>query len=92
MIELLNYFSEFGADMRLAVAETVRDIMIDLEIEYILHSPGIFLDALGLYEKRLDKGYSLTDCISMNICRKREISDIITHDEHFEQEGFVILM
>ena len=47
------------------MADTARDILIDLDIEYISHSPEIFLEALGFYEKRLDKDYSLTDCVSM---------------------------
>jgi len=51
-----------------------------------------FLKALELYESRLDKGYSLTDCISMNVCRELGIKEILTHDRHFEQEGFKILL
>jgi len=51
-----------------------------------------FLKGLELYASRLDKGYSLTDCISMNICREFDITEILTHDHHFEQEGFRILL
>ncbi len=51
-----------------------------------------FLEALELYESRLDKGYSLTDCISMNVCHKLGITQVLTHDHHFEQEGFSILL
>ena len=65
LIELLNFFSEYGAEMRQTVVATVRDILVGLDIKYISHSPEIFLDALDFHEKRLDKGYSLTDCISM---------------------------
>jgi predicted nucleic acid-binding protein len=46
---------------------------------------------LGLYEKRLDKGYSLTDCISMNTMRRLSIDTVLTNDRHFVQEGFRIL-
>jgi len=28
----------------------------------------------------------------MLICRDREITDVLTHDHHFEQEGFLILL
>src|SRR4051812_5988723 len=63
LIELLNFFSEYGGEMRQTVVDTVRDILVDLDIEYLPHSPDIFLEALDFYEKRLDKGYSLTDCV-----------------------------
>ncbi len=45
-----------------------------------------------LYNARLDKGYSLTDCVSMNVMREQNISEILTNDDHFEQEGFQILL
>ena len=71
---------------------TVRDILVGLDIKYISHSPEIFLDALDFYEKRLDKGYSLTDCISMLTMKNLGLQEILTHDNHFEQEGFTILL
>ncbi len=51
-----------------------------------------FLDGLALYKARPDKGYSLTDCISMEAMRQEGITEILTHDGHFTQEGFVILL
>jgi predicted nucleic acid-binding protein len=58
----------------------------------IEHSHETFLAGLELYEARPDKGYSLTDCISMNLMRERGINEVLTHDHHFEQEGFTILL
>ena len=52
-----------------------------------------FLDGLALYKARPDKGYSLTDCISMQVMRREGITEILTHDDHFTQEGwFAILL
>jgi predicted nucleic acid-binding protein len=45
-----------------------------------------------LYPARLDKGYSLTDCISMNVMRRDGLSEVLTNDEHFTQEGFRCLL
>ena len=92
LIELLNFFSEYGAEMRQTVVDTVRDILVGLDIDYISHSPEIFLDALDFYERRLDKGYSLTDCISMLTMKNLAVQKILTHDDHFEQEGLTILL
>ncbi len=78
--------------MRQNVVDTARDILIDLDTEYIAHSPEIFLEALDFYEKRLDKGYSLTDYVSMPTMKTLNIHTILTHDNHFEQEGFTVLL
>ena len=92
LIEVLNYFAEFGSFTRKSAVDAVRTIMHDEEIEYISHSPYIFPEALDFYEKRIDKGYSLTDCISMLTMKTLNIHEILTHDSHFEQEGMTILL
>jgi uncharacterized protein len=51
----------------------------------------LFLAGIDLYERRLDKGYSLPDCTSMNVMRQLNINEVLTHDKHFAQEGFLIL-
>jgi predicted nucleic acid-binding protein len=51
-----------------------------------------FLRALGRYEERRDKQYSLTDCVSMNVMDSEGILTVLTNDHHFEQEGFVVLI
>jgi predicted nucleic acid-binding protein len=52
---------------------------------------GANLDALTLYESRPDKEYSLTDCISMQTMRRARLTEVLTNDHHFTQEGFTIL-
>jgi uncharacterized protein len=47
---------------------------------------------LELCRQRPGKGYSLTDCISMQTMRREGISDALTNDRHFEQEGFRALL
>jgi predicted nucleic acid-binding protein len=42
----------------------------------------------ALYRKRLDKGWSLTDCISFLVMQEAGINDALTADEHFRQAGF----
>jgi predicted nucleic acid-binding protein len=46
------------------------------------------MDGLALYNSRPDKGYSLTDCISMQTMRREGLSEALTNHRHFEQEGF----
>lgn len=45
-----------------------------------------------LYRSRLDKGWSLTDCISFEVMREKNIRDALTGDHHFEQAGYEILL
>ena len=92
LIEVLNFFSEYGGNLRRQVSLFVRDVLEDADFEVVPYSETTLLEGLDLYESRLDKGYSLTDCISMNVCRKLGITEILTHDHHFKQEGFKILL
>lgn len=92
LTEVLNYFSAYGEFTRREIAALVRDILADESFQVIEQTREVFLNALDLYESRLDKGYSLTDCLSMNVCRNLGITEILTHDHHFEQEGFKILL
>ena len=92
LIELLNYFSCYTAPIRQAASSTVRHITSSTEIEIVRQTYDDFLNGISLYEARPDKDYSLTDCISMNVMRKRGITDVLTHDSNFSQERFRILL
>jgi uncharacterized protein len=90
--EVLNYFCGYGAEVRQEISAVISDILADGNFEIIEQTRDVFLKGLDVFKSRLDKGYSLTDCISMNVCRELGISEILTHDKHFTQEGFNILM
>lgn len=92
LLELLNYLAEFPPEIRDAVTKFTKAALEDSVIEVILHTHELFLKGLELYGNRLDKGYSLTDCISMLVMSERGISEILTHDDHFRQEGFKMLL
>lgn len=70
----------------------VNLVLENTVVEIVLHTHKSFMQGLELYGNRLDKGYSLTDCISMSLMREREIQEVLTHDNHFKQEGFTILL
>jgi predicted nucleic acid-binding protein len=89
LIEVLNYFSGYGPEMREAVALIVRNIWGHSNVTVF---PYDFGEGLILFESRLDKGYSMTDCISMNVMRDAKVTEVLTHDHHFAQEGFSTLL
>jgi predicted nucleic acid-binding protein len=91
LIEFLTWFASHGPTGRAHAVATVRRILQDPSSHVIPETHEGFLAALELYEKRPDKQYSLTDCISMQTMRSLGITEVLTHDEHFTQEGFQVL-
>jgi len=61
-------------------------------IEIVFVDPVLWSNGWVLYEQRLDKAWSLTDCISMEVMRERKIHDALTSDRHFVQAGFRALL
>jgi uncharacterized protein len=86
--EYLTFFCEAPEFMRREVALAVDDILQDPSVLVIPQSRESFLAGLNLYRARPDKGYSLTDCISMATMRREGLTHVLTNDRHFEQEGF----
>jgi predicted nucleic acid-binding protein len=48
--------------------------------------------ALDLYRARIDKEWTLTDCISFTLMKQQGITDSLTADTHFRQAGFTALL
>jgi predicted nucleic acid-binding protein len=59
---------------------------------FIPQSDRPFQTGLALYLARPDKKYNLTDCISMETMRQEGINEVLTHDDHFTQQGFAVLL
>lgn len=92
LTEFLAFYSERGRPLRELAAATVRGIYANVMIRVFPQSHESFFTGLALYEARPDKGYSLTDCISMTVMRREGIVEVLTHDHHFRQEGFTVLL
>ncbi|MEK6303778.1 MAG: PIN domain-containing protein [Acidobacteriota bacterium] len=92
LIELLNFFCTYGPEIRVKAAAVVDDSLALSGVQVIEQTRKSFITALSLYKARQDKSYSLTDCMSMNTMRERRITEVLTHDHHFTQEGFNILL
>jgi uncharacterized protein len=89
LTEFLAFFS--ASDLRTRAAAFAQRILWDVRTTVIPQTRTGFLDALALYQARPDKAYSLTDCISMQAMRREGLTDVLTNDRHFTQEGFHIL-
>lgn len=92
LTEVLAFFGERGSHVRQLAVYAVRNVQANQHINVIPQSSQTFTMGLNFYEARGDKGYSHTDCVSMLTMRERGIREVLTHDEHFAQEGFTRLL
>lgn len=92
LTEVLAAFSNRGQTGRELAAELVRRILDAGTMRVIPQSRESFSNGLDRYEHRLDKTYSVQDCVAMNVMDAEGIREILTSDHNFEQEGFTILM
>jgi uncharacterized protein len=92
LIEFLAAFCRMGAYWRAKAAQLVRRVLDDPNVQVVAQSRTTLLAGLELYESRRDKAYSPTDCISMQTMRRQAVMEVLTHDKHFAQEGFTILL
>jgi uncharacterized protein len=88
--ELGNFFS--GAENRPLFLELLAELHRDDSVHVVPPTLELFNAGLDLYARRMDKDWSLTDCISFEIMRRHQISDALTTDHHFEQAGFRALL
>jgi predicted nucleic acid-binding protein len=92
LTELLNALCSRGEYLRKSAIRLTHDLRSDRNIIIIPQTSEQFEQAFEFYQRRLDKGYSLTDCSSMQIMREQGINEILTFDKHFQQEGFRALL
>ena len=96
---LHNYvIAEFVALARARRLPRVPSLRFAAEL---LDNPGVELRwvdealhraALRFVLARPDKGYSLCDAVSFLVMRQYGVSQALTTDQHFEQEGFVRML
>ena len=89
--ELLTWFAGSGPAGRANAVTAVRKILSDPTVQVLPQTTADFHAAFALYEARLDKDYSLVHCRSIVALKALSISEVLTNDHHFTQEGFTVL-
>ena len=92
LVEVFSGVCRAQEGVRRAAVALVRRSLKDPTVTVVAQSHDSFLAGLDLYEKRLDQGYSLVDCISMTTMRRLRIREALTSDRHFGREGYRALM
>lgn len=92
LTEFIAAFTRQPPRLRKAVAARVEDILLDPNIRVVSQSAQGFSNGFDLFKQRVDKDYSLQDCISMNVMRELGIDEVLSTDKCFTQEGFTNLI
>jgi predicted nucleic acid-binding protein len=87
--ELANALAK-GPNRR-SFADLLEDLQTDERVRIIPADSGLFESGLRLYLSRMDKDWSLTDCISFVVMEQMGLTNALTGDRHFEQAGFSVL-
>jgi predicted nucleic acid-binding protein len=77
---------------RRACTDFIHALKTDPDVRIERSSPMLFDEGLHLFNSRLDKEWSLTDCISFVLMEQESVREALTGDHHFEQAGFVALL
>jgi hypothetical protein len=91
---VLNEFANFLAKPpnRQLFVSMLHGLRDDPRVVIVSASEATFGAGATLYAQRLDKEWSITDCISFLVMKNRGIKDALTKDHHFEQDGFQCLL
>jgi len=77
---------------RLVVSSFIEALPSDPNIILVRAEQDLFNRGLEFFARRLDKEWSLTDCISFIVMQENKLADALTSDHHFEQAGFNVLL
>jgi predicted nucleic acid-binding protein len=70
----------------------VAEVRSSSNWELVYATPELLSASLSLHERRADKHWSLTDCVSFLIMEQRGLRQALASDHHFEQAGFEALL
>ena len=77
---------------RLAALTFVVDLVGNPDIDTVWVDEALHREAVDLLLARQDKTYSLCDAVSFVLMRQRHLTEALTTDRRFEQEGFQRLL
>lgn len=90
LCELLDACSRYP--LRTSVGAFVRRLRADRDTLIVDADRDLFEQGFELFLRRPDKDWSMTDCTSFVVMRRKRIRDALTADRHFRQAGFTALL
>jgi predicted nucleic acid-binding protein len=90
LLEVGNWLSRAGD--KPAFLGLMNYLREDQQTQILPVSTELFRHGFSLFAQRLDKDWSLTDCISLHIKKEKRLTVALTSDHHFKQAGYRILL
>ncbi len=90
ILEIGNALSK--KKFRKTAASLIHHMSSDENVSIVSLTQELYDRGLELFGNRLDKNWSLVDCISFVVMAECEITDALTTDIHFKQAGFRALL
>ena len=86
--EIVTFFNARGLHSK---AVEVGDRLLGSALVDVVHiTPELRQEAWALLKRQFDKAYSLADCASFVVMRKRRLTQALSFDAHFAQAGFAL--
>jgi uncharacterized protein len=86
--EVVTFFNAHGQHAK--AVQIGRLLLTSTLIDLVHVDQTLFLEGWRLLEHHRDKRYSLTDCVSFALMKRRKIKIALAFDKHFTQAGFQI--
>ena len=87
--EIVTFFNARGIHAK--AVEVGERLLASQLVEVVNITPELHAEAWAWFKRHADKQYSLADCASFVVMRKRRVTSALTFDDHFAQAGFVVL-
>lgn len=91
LAELVALCNARGLD-RAATLGFITALADDPEVTIVWVGPKEHRSAVELLQARRDKNYSLCDAMSFLVMQQHGVTEALTTDHHFQQEGFTRLL
>jgi len=89
---VLELFNSFSQAQHKSIAIRLINLINNSAYWNCILVDDLIAQGIERFQKRLDKNWSLIDCIGMIVAEDHQITEIFTTDHHFEQAGFTILL
>ncbi|MFN0011034.1 MAG: type II toxin-antitoxin system VapC family toxin [Phycisphaerales bacterium] len=90
VIEVANALCKRGA--KAEAIELRGRLAADRAARVVACTGALVQSGWKLYSERLDKDWSLTDCMSFSVMKQAGLTEALTADHHFIQAGFRALL
>ncbi|MEP6913114.1 MAG: PIN domain-containing protein [bacterium] len=89
---LLEIGNALSRNFKRESVEIIEHFLTSDDVKVIHLHPLLFRKAFDLYKSHSDKLWGLIDCVSFVVMKELAITDALSADKHFGQEGFKALI